>query len=500
MGYNTTKKPFDIVTFTRASYGSSFRPVSYGPELLQSIAITGTNATNTASATANGFTIDQVDASSIVTCAISIPTTVIGKLYLVSGDISIVSGGLKISAAAWNYGETSLFVNSGTFSVIVMATTVTTAIGFYRNSYPSSATFSNLSVKEVTLDRAGDPIKLVNTPINTPRIDYDPVTGVCKGVLIEEQRTNLLTESEFRNGITDATVRGGLVTASTLPDFAGAIAFGHDGSTQSYAYKNATVTAGTQVVVSVFVKMDDGLAPTFGSSTVSSSANDFALKAASNELSPSTYTVQSIGGGVYRVSATTSATAVQVGVVKYPTNSSRTFKVTGYQFEAGAFPTSYIPTTGATTTRSADVAKVDIGALSSWYGATEGTMYCEFDCPLYDAYRSITVSQGMPSLSIAPTTNRLETTIRTVAALATVTTAYTTGTGKAALAFKSGTSSACLNGGTVATSSATFSLSGTKFGIGYDSSNGLAYLNGHIKKLDFYPKRLSDAELIALTA
>src|SRR5690606_17318792 len=29
-------------------------------------------------------------------------------------------------------------------------------------------------------------------PADTPRIDYDPLTGECKGLLIEEQRTNLL--------------------------------------------------------------------------------------------------------------------------------------------------------------------------------------------------------------------------------------------------------------------------------------------------------------------
>jgi hypothetical protein len=31
---------------------------------------------------------------------------------------------------------------------------------------------------------------------NSPRIDFDPATQVCKGLLIEEQRTNLLTYSE----------------------------------------------------------------------------------------------------------------------------------------------------------------------------------------------------------------------------------------------------------------------------------------------------------------
>jgi len=82
----------------------------------------------------------------------------------------------------------------------IRATSPTMNVPIYRNATPSSCSFSNVSVKEVTLDRAGDPIQLINVPSNVPRIDYDPVTGVCKGLLIEEQRTNLLSfSSDFSN-------------------------------------------------------------------------------------------------------------------------------------------------------------------------------------------------------------------------------------------------------------------------------------------------------------
>jgi hypothetical protein len=56
----------------------------------------------------------------------------------------------------------------------------------------------------------------------------------------------------------------------------------------------------------------------------------------------------------------------------------------GAQLEAGAFPTSYIPTTTATVTRSADVASITGTAFSSWYRQDEGTIY-------YDG----TISQGL---------------------------------------------------------------------------------------------------------
>jgi hypothetical protein len=48
-------------------------------------------------------------------------------------------------------------------------------------------------------------------PANQPRFDYDPISGECKGLLIEEQRTNLVTNS------TSATFTG-LTGLSTTTD------------------------------------------------------------------------------------------------------------------------------------------------------------------------------------------------------------------------------------------------------------------------------------------
>ncbi|NBS71724.1 hypothetical protein EBT31_22845 [bacterium] len=47
------------------------------------------------------------------------------------------------------------------------------------------------------------------------------------------------------------------------------------------------------------------------------------------------------------------------------------------QFELGSFATSYIPTTTATVTRSADVASITGTNFSSWYRQDEGTVFAE---------------------------------------------------------------------------------------------------------------------------
>lgn len=177
---------------------------------------------------------------------------------------------------------------------------------------------------------------------------------------------NLLTNSEFQNGLSDAPTRGGLISSSTIPGFSGAIAFGVDGTSASFAYKGYATITGSTYSFSLFVLMDDGLAPSFNSASSTNPANDFSLVCNGAAISPLFYSVVGVGGGVYRVRVTTAAIAgVNFGVAKFGTNSARTFRVTGYQLVAGRDACNYKKTTSA--------------ALSTGGTGSEGPYWWDFD-------------------------------------------------------------------------------------------------------------------------
>lgn len=188
---------------------------------------------------------------------------------------------------------------------------------------------------------------------NVPRFNYNPYTKSFQGLMLEAQSTNLFTNSEFNTGIASGI---GIISIGTMQNFISAATFGYNGTTDSYFYKE-TVLATQPYVISVFVEMQDGLSPSFGSAVAAASTNDFCFVLSGNVLNPTSYSIERISTSIYRVSAqgTSGATLLgDNGIVKYASNSSRVFTTSGWQIELGTKVTSYIPTTSSTVTRQAD--------------------------------------------------------------------------------------------------------------------------------------------------
>lgn len=316
---------------------SSQRPFIYQPNTLSA------NSTYTLSVYVDAVTSGSVVISEIVGYSGLSGTTI---AYYVNGVSSpgstVATAGTRVSAV---------------FTVGATGGTVNMRIGLGVNGTVTgdvtlSAPQFQIGSTATTYQQVGSAV-----PTNTP-LAANPT---CNGILIEESRQNrilwcrdatqlgqnLLTNSEFPKGVTDAPIRGGLLTATTFSGLNNntGLAFGYDGTTVTYAYKSGSVN-GIQYTFSVYVRMDDGNAPVFGSASAPAATNDFAIVIGGQTLAPNSFIVQNLGGGLYRVSGNAVAgTNNNNGIVKYSSNSNRTFKVSGYQLDNAAAATGYQVTT-----------------------------------------------------------------------------------------------------------------------------------------------------------
>ena len=203
-------------------------------------------------------------------------------------------------------------------------------------------------------------------------------------------------------------------------------------------------------------------------------------------------------GANNRVSLTFTPT---VGVLVVTVSGS----VTNAQLEAGAFATSYIPTTSATVTRAADVASITGTSFSSWYNQTEGTSLIE----LREVDR--TGSRTPRSFSDGTASNRIDaffTSSLTVSTRLLVSgSAYNPGNltllaagtvNKHVISMATGSAISVANG-TLSTESTPPSLPVVnRLVIGADSIGGTPF-TGTIKRLTYWPVRLANPTLQSIT-
>jgi hypothetical protein len=183
--------------------------------------------------------------------------------------------------------------------------------------------------------------------------------------------------------------------------------------------------------------------------------------------------------------------------------SGKTIYLFGTQLEAGAYPTSYIPTTSASVTRNADV--ISKTGISSLIGQTEGTVFIDFKI---DGSRSSSVilwlTDGSSSNSvIAQYTSGgvLQIVLNSGGATQVniVGSASAQGLYKLAIAYKLNDVAVYLNGVSVGVdTSAIMPLSMSRIDIG-QSSNLTAQLGGYINSTVLWKERLSNDTLATLT-
>jgi hypothetical protein len=353
---------------------------------------------------------------------------------------------------------------------------------------------------------------LTSAAINVPRFDYNPSTLTARGLLIEESRANLLLQSadlyETGTGAVNWIYSIGAVAANTqiAPDGTlSADTLTTTGGGAQSIYQSATVSASTSYTFSVYVRLGTMLVSDYKIAVYNNSTPGFI---ASDIVPLQTPTTSGWTRITYTFTTPVGCTSVRV----YPFRngiglSSCTVFLWGAQLEAGAFPTSYIPTTTTALTRSADVAQVN--TLSPWYNASEGTIYSEGSVASFAATPAITsFSDGTDTGNLIQTNTsslgvvRLRVTIGGVAQVNNISsgvTATANTTFKSASTYKASDFAISVNAAAAATQASGSVPTPTQLRFMQTGSGGSIF-TGYLRRITYYPRRLSNAELVSITS
>ena len=201
-----------------------------------------------------------------------------------------------------------------------------------------------------------------------PRLDYSGGAS-CPSLLLEPQRSNVVTQSEYlgsytpeRATITDnaATSPEGMLNAASFIETA--VSGRHRTQTNSFA-----VTSGSTYTFSMFVKNKSGNRLLCINADYLFNARSYfdIVDGAVEGTDSGSASIEDYGNGWYRCSVTgtssiTGSSILYIGLEDTAADNGYTGDGTsghywyGLQAEAGSYPTSYIPTYGTSQTRSAD--------------------------------------------------------------------------------------------------------------------------------------------------
>ena len=507
LGYSTAGTRFvpQPITMTRASAGT--RVNSSGlvetVELLGSELVTnGDFATDTDWTKGTGWTISGGNAIATNTTVNSLyqNTLTLSKLYKVSFTISsITSGSLKIGIGI-NFSEE--FTVAGTYTYY--GTPSNDGLLRITPSSGTNALIDNVSAKEVTRN-------------NLARVDYD---GTASSLLVEPERTNLITYSEDFSDSSWAKF-GSTITSNavTSPDGTeNADKLVESGITESHFIRGTiSVTQFNTYTLSVFAKYDGNNQFLLLKGFYENKGGWFDLvNKTFNNLNGGVCQIKELSNGWVKCSTTFSAIDTAIlyeiytsnleGTTSYQGDGTSGVYIYGASLEEGSYPTSYIPTDGSTVTRVKD--QYTKTGISNLIGQTEGVIFMDWIMN----HQSNSTSEDVFTLSVTDgTTNNLfvinnYNNALTVYLKAAGTNQFSNSSFsgsdglriKLAFAYKVNDFSLVINGSVIATDNSGSVPLLNKINI---NAYETALPNDSILVKDFklYTTRLTDSELIALT-
>lgn len=374
-----------------------------------------------------------------------------------------------------------------------------------------------------------------------PRFDHDPTTLESLGLLLEDSRTNQFgnhdfttswatTNCSFVSGIVDP--KGGtnakkLVVTSVG---SGASAFITDDTqltigstyTQSFwAKANAFPSSGNAYYVIQ-------IAPSTG---FSSQYRNFDLSngtLGSGDIPDSACSIVEYPNGWYRVSVTRQATSggsgrMAIGIADSPTSGRLTEITTGSagndgiylwgaQLEINDTPSSLIETSGGSGTRAADYGYIDGIEFKRWFNQAEGTFDVAYQLGSRNSNMRVCQIASSASASVIDliagsgggsggywfinnTTNGSQ-----FSSSGILNSSVTNRKFRSVLAYKENDCAAQQNNiNTITTNSNVEITSDYIKLLMYQSSNSGDHINGHVRFIRYYPKRLTNAQVTLLS-
>ena len=458
---NTTTSP--IGDQTGSTLTAKSEPDSLRQTFACTLGVTYTVSVHVKQDTANTFTWRFTGSNAGINEAVTV--------YFANGTVS--NGSIQALSNGWyRVSVTATATGNANPSVVLGIGSDTTHIW-------------GLQVEEGTT--ATDYIPTTSTISGAPRFDHDPATGESLGLLIEESRTNYILNSDSATGSALSGFTVSTINSVVNPD-------GSTGTTQiqrpavgSSNYRMGDTfsgTPGTAYAGSIYVRTLSG------SSTIAFDVNDQNI-----EVFPVTEEwtrLDKVGtsGLAFRFMD------LYQNDVSY---SDTPILIWGAQLEAGSFPTSYIPTSGAQATRAADVAEITGTNFSSWYNQSEGTVFAESDYQVGSSgARIVGVNDG--------TNNNRHEVLANGASIQAfqvnggvneVILTRTAGT-KAALAYALNDYALSVDSQALVNDTAATPPAVTQMSIG-NWYNNAGQINGHINRLTYWQQRLPDTTLQTIT-
>jgi hypothetical protein len=409
---------------------------------------------------------------------------------------------------------------------------------------PTSGAGDFTVTRNTTATRFNSAGLLESVASGIPRLDYYTSGGTvgCPALLVEpagtngilnstDTRTNWVCWSGFTSGAIDVIgVSGTNLTVAVSGSNIGA---GAGVGNLSRSSNNVALASGSTYTLSFLLKKTGShTVGGYFASITGAAAGDLGggFNVSGSFSSGSIYNsagttnrirrVEQWGTDVFRcsetftMSASGTLTTFRVGPVTSVTSANNPAVGDGIgfaapQLELGSVPTSFIPTTAASGSRSADVISVS-GAVSGSIGQTEGTVYAEVDVRTFtsSAARRIVNLRVDGSNLLSLEINAASTNIEFVATSGGVTvtaaaSGLTAGISKIAVGYNSAASGTVLYVNGVLRDTKTIAiptLSAAVLGLGVRGDGGAGtQLNDRIRAVALYTTRLTNAELATLT-